>query len=171
MVIAKNSWWEDSCGLPLEKNTNNGIGQRLEESLSLLLLPWSVWDLPRVPYAQPQLVSLGAALCFCRLSSGNDYNGTITQVPHEVWLALTTPILSQQGWLGLFWPGDKTVSTGRLSCVTEPLYSSVTARHVLAQLACRQPNKLHQVQISSFIDIFQYPHSLGFPTEFYLCFH
>lgn len=115
----------------------------------------------------------GAALCFCGLSlEGEDYSGATTWVPRGAWPALLIPAFSEQDWLRLSWPGSKTSSAGGLSHGPEPSYSSVRASPALAQLAHRQPNRLHQAQVSWCVDIFSSTHSLGFPlSEFHLCSH
>lgn len=147
---------------------NNGIGQRLEESLpypaSRVSLGLEKTQLP-LPCAQPQLVSLPAAnwvqLC---TSAGRPWKErTTVEQPHGTWPALLTPALPEQDWLALSWPGSRTSSAGGLSHGTALLYSSVRASPVLAELPHRQPNKLYQVQVSSCTHIFQYPDFLGFP--------
>lgn len=118
--------------------------------------------LGRAPAGQSASCKLGAALCFCGLSlEGEDYGGATTWVPHGAWPALLIPALSRS-----------RTDSGGLSHGPEPSYGCGRASPALAQLARRQPNKLHQAQVSWCTDVFSSTHSLGFPlSEFHLCSH
>jgi len=123
------------------------------------------------PPGQSASCKLGAALCFCRLSlPGEDYGGATTWVPCRAWPALWSPALSEQEWLGLSRPGGTTSSAGGLSHGTEPSHLSMRTSPVLAELANRRPNKIHQVQLAP-VQTFSSTQILWvFPlSEFYLC--
>lgn len=119
------------------------------------------------PAGNPASYKMGAALHFCRTRRELQQSHDAGSMQSLASLMNPSPLRAGLTWVVLA-SEQNHQCRGELSNGTVPLHSSMTASPVLVSVVLRKDDKLHQRQVSSYIDICQYPNPLGFPTEFSL---